>query len=325
MVGFVNHIVFQRFQIDLCGALGVMSHGLADDGDGYLLVVGDGGPGVAADVRAERDVRSQHGGELLQAVVVGAQCLAVLDVGFLRVETVEDGEEVGGAGTVVLADDGLHDGLYLDHDGLAGLAAGIVDMSVTEVGRAEVSQIDKGHPPAGEAEKEEVAGKLQLAYVSVETLMLGGFALMDQTDGNGEMDEALDVIGLDGTFVGLVHAGIDQRKWVVRCQPLAYGPIEKGMQATQVAGGTVAADTLAPKPGLIVQDDVGGKFRERELGPLDAGQIAAETVVGTTVVAGIAQMAGGLHAGDFAEGEGEECAFLLHSCKIVFFLRKTKR
>ena len=97
------------------------------------------------------------------------------------------------------------------------------------------------------------------------------------------------------------------------------------MQATQVAGGTVAADALAPEPGLIVQDDVGGKFREREVRPLDTGQIAAETVVGTTVVAGIAQMAGGLHAGDFAEGEGEECAFLLHSCKIVFFLRKTKR
>ena len=260
MVGFVNHIVFQRFQIDLCGALGIVSHGLADDGDGYLLVVGDGGPGVAADIGAERDVGAQHGGELLQAVVVGTQCLAVLDVGFLRVETVEDGEKVRGVGTVVLADDGLHDGFYLDHDGLAGLAAGIVDMSVANVRRAEVGQIDKGHPPAGEAEKEEVAGKLQLVYVSVETLMMGGFALVDQSAGDGEMDETLDVIGLDGTFVGLVHSGIDLCKWVARCQSLAYCPIEKGMQATQVTGGTVATDALTPKPGLIVQDDVGGEL-----------------------------------------------------------------
>ena len=132
--------------------------------------------------------------------VVGAQGLAVLRVCLLGDETMKDGEEVGRVRAVVLADDGVHDGLDSDLDGLAGLAAGIVDVAVVDVAGAQVGQIDKRHAAAGEAEEEEVAGKLQLLQVPAEPLVVGRFAQADKSVGNGEMEEALDVLGLDGTL-----------------------------------------------------------------------------------------------------------------------------
>ena len=178
--------------------------------------------------------------------VVGAQGLAVLRVCLLGDETMKDGEEVGRVRAVVLADDGVHDGFDSDLDGLAGLAAGIVDVAVVDVGGAQVGQIDKRHATAGEAEEEQVAGKLQLLQVPAEPLVVGRFAQTDKSVGNGEMEEALDVLGLDGTFARLGHSGIGQCERVARGQTQTDCPIENGMQAAQVTRRCVAADALTP-------------------------------------------------------------------------------
>ena len=49
------------------------------------------------------------------------------------------------------------------------------------------------------------------------------------------------------------------------------------------------------------------------MGPTDAGQVAAEAVVGTTVIAGQSVMACGMLMFRLVAGEGENGRFFLHS------------
>ena len=49
-VRLVNDACLQRFQIDLRGLLGVVPHGLANDGQWDVLSISRCGPGVAADI-----------------------------------------------------------------------------------------------------------------------------------------------------------------------------------------------------------------------------------------------------------------------------------
>ena len=135
-----------------------MSQSLADDGDGHVEFVHDAGPRMACDVGGEADFLAQHGRELLQIVVVGAEGCAIGPVGRLLVHGAEDGKEVRyapGLGGIAL-DNLPHDGFQGDFYLLTGLATTIADDALTDILFLQVGQVHEGHAAGAVGEDEEV-------------------------------------------------------------------------------------------------------------------------------------------------------------------------
>ena len=83
---------------------------------------------------------------------------------FLAIVADKEREEIRGRGSLllVLVDNGLHILLPTDAEALASLASGIVQIAVTQVGLAEVCQVDERDAPEIVAHQEGVSCQLLL-------------------------------------------------------------------------------------------------------------------------------------------------------------------
>ena len=120
MVCLVDYIAFEGLAVDFGGLFGIVSHGLAYDGQGYVVLACCGSPGVAADVGGELQP-AEHGTQGVETGVVASQCIAVLMIDGVRVACLcEYGEKVVCIGGPAVHDC-LHHGFDLYVDALLGL------------------------------------------------------------------------------------------------------------------------------------------------------------------------------------------------------------
>ena len=218
-----------------------MTHGSADDVDGNVAGLGDACPTVAGDIEGEGRCELEMGGEFLQVAVDGLTAVAVLCL-FGAVFTLDKGKKVLGVGIGVFVEDAL----YVGHDAhlhlLSGLAAGIEEGALADVGLAKMGKVDGGYAAKIEGEHEHVAGEVEYG-----TMAEGGF--FDTGD-----------VGLgEGSLGRLVDAGIDMQEGVaVGGESCCHCLVVDGAQVAQIERRGVAAQVLAAQPGLVGEGEHGG-------------------------------------------------------------------
>lgn len=91
MIGPVNHISFERHEVDFGGADGVVTQCLTDDGHGKVVLPRHGRPTVTTDIGGEMQT-SKHTAQFFQGFVVEAKGVLILPIHLLRVSLFrEDG------------------------------------------------------------------------------------------------------------------------------------------------------------------------------------------------------------------------------------------
>ena len=128
-------------EVNLCGDLGVVAHGTADDVEGNVAALGNGGPGVTGYVEGQRDGEAKESGELIEVAVDALRAVAVLDV-LGAVLTLYQGKEVLRAGVGILVEQALDVGLDADAHLLPGLASGIDNEALLHIGLAQVGKVN---------------------------------------------------------------------------------------------------------------------------------------------------------------------------------------
>ena len=146
--------------------LAIVAHGLTDDCHWHVVLMGYGGPGVAADVRSE--LQSQQFAKFFECLVIVGRRAEVTLVGGLLVAVVrQNGKQVSG-GRWVAVDDGLHVGFDLHNESLPCLTSAVGDETAADVALAKVGHIDEGHATGTEAKQEHVAGKGEFVRLLTE-------------------------------------------------------------------------------------------------------------------------------------------------------------
>lgn len=159
MIGPVNHISFERHEVDFGGADGVVPQCLTDDGHGKVVLPRHGRPTVTTDIGGEMQT-SKHTAQFFQGFVVEAKGVLILPIHLLRVSLFrEDGQEIGGVGGVTI-EDVAHEGFDKHFDALPCLASDIADDPTPQVGFLKECHVDEGDATHTEAEEEKVAGEL---------------------------------------------------------------------------------------------------------------------------------------------------------------------
>ena len=233
-VCLIDGRVVERGEIDARGALAVVPHRFADDGQRHVAALGYARPAVARDVGAERDGRFDAAADDLEArvdEVDGVEVLPSPPAARRR----DDGQQIGRAGRGVAVDDVLHGLLPLDEQLLVGLLPAIGEDAVAQVLLLEVGHVDERHPPRVEAEHEEVAGLPQRRLRrQVECL------------------DAADDDGRDGTLGSPAYAGVDvAERCAVGGQPALHGAVVDGTQVAHIKGRGVGDHPCPPQVGLV--------------------------------------------------------------------------
>lgn len=167
-IGSIYDLMVHGGEVDACGAFGgsAVSQCLADDADWDAFVEGDACPGVTGDVHGEWDGKLEHLADTMEG---GVETGIVHKVGDepRGLRGCRGGSAWGAwfchgvlfrAGVVEAIEEFLHFGFPLDGKRLMGLAAGVGELVVGEVGGMETGDVDEGHASGIVAEKEEVTG-----------------------------------------------------------------------------------------------------------------------------------------------------------------------
>ena len=146
---------------------------------------------------------------------------------FLAIVADKEREEIRGRGSLllVLVDNGLHILLPTDAEALTSLASGIVQITVTDIGLAEVRQVDERDAPEIIAHQE---------CVSCQLLLWGEFGIKT-------LDVA-DRCRRNGSLAGFVDARIDILEGMpLGSKPILYGTVIDSTKYAHIEGTGVAA------------------------------------------------------------------------------------
>lgn len=174
-----------------------MTEGFTYHANGDIYLLGDAGPGMTGNVSGDPGLQTETDAETLQiaahpmvnAVIAGEHFLLSL------LATDEDREEPWTDGIAVFVYDILHYRLNSHGERLTCLVAQIDDLSLAEIGLAQIGDVDERHSARTEGEDEHVAGEGERRRV-VE---------------RSAVDE-MQRVDVDGALARTVDAGVDPRE-----------------------------------------------------------------------------------------------------------------
>jgi len=140
----VYSVGIEGAEVDVCGALGVVAHALADDVDGYVERPCYAGPRVAGYVHGEWLLYAGFLSDGLQHDVDQPLAFAVLP-SLAAVAALDDGQQVVGIVRGVPVDDVLHLLFPAYGELLSGLSPPVGQYAVAQVAGFEVCHVDEGH------------------------------------------------------------------------------------------------------------------------------------------------------------------------------------
>ena len=134
-----------------------MPQPLADDRNIRILLVCQTGPTMTGHIRGELASNAGLLPDILQYLIIIAQLFLVLLVGFFRVGTGQERENIIGIGGAVTIDDGLGSRKKPYPNLLMGLPTMISQVSVGNLGFTEKGNIYEGHAACEDAEQKDIA------------------------------------------------------------------------------------------------------------------------------------------------------------------------
>lgn len=140
-IGTIDHHVTQRSQVDLCRALGVMAHALADDRQRDVLAAGYARPAVACHIHRQWGGQAELLGQGLQLTVHQVDGVQVLTT--LIVAPTDDGQQVGRLVHWIFVQQCLHATLPADAEALPRLPAAVGEKTALQVIAAQVGHVDE--------------------------------------------------------------------------------------------------------------------------------------------------------------------------------------
>jgi hypothetical protein len=193
---------------------------------------------------------------------------------------------------------------------LSCLATVVGDGIACNVRLSQIGHIDKGDTTGTETEKEQVAGKLQLADVLVQFLADSLAAVVSKYRLYVECDKATDNIGIDSPFLGLVHTAIGDGERVACGKSFAHSLVPYRTEGTEVAAGGVATDAPTLQKVLEVVQQLWGHLLEGYVFLADGMKILFKAAIGTDVVVGNADASVGLQMLGLTDGVIQKINFL---------------